>query len=80
MLILAALGDPVMDAEIMRYAFESFELQSDLKEACRDWDRRPAQPLATWDLMKKHFSIEIHRNPTDPSTLHRREQANAVLE
>ena len=59
MLTLAALGDPVMDVEIMRYAFESFELQSDLKEACRDWDRRPVQPLATYDLMKKHFSIEI---------------------
>ena len=39
MLTLAALGDPVMDVEIMRYAFESFELQSDLKEACRDRDR-----------------------------------------
>ena len=51
MLTLAALGDPVMDAEIMQYAFESFELQSDLKEACRDWDRRPALPLASWELM-----------------------------
>ena len=30
--------------------------------------------------MKKHFSIEIQRNQTDPSTLHRREEANAVLE
>ena len=80
MLTLAALGNPVMDGGIMRYAFESFEVQSDLKEACRDWDRRPVQPLATWDLMKKHFSIEIQRNRTDPSTLHRREQANAVLE
>ena len=69
-----------MDAEIIRYASESFELQSDLKEACRDWDRRPALPLASWDLMKKHFSIEIQRNRTDPSTLHRQEQANAVLE
>ena len=38
MLTLAALGDPVMDAEIMSHAFKSFELQSDLKEACRDWD------------------------------------------
>ena len=36
MLTLVALGDPVMDAEIMQYAFESFELQSDLKKACRD--------------------------------------------
>ena len=80
MLTLTALGDPVMDVEIMRYTFEWFELQSDLKEACRDWDRQPVQPLATWDLMKKHFSIEIQRNQTDPSTLHRREQANAVLE
>lgn len=80
MLTLAALGDPVMDGDIMRYAFESFEVQSDLKEACRDWDRRPALPLATWDLMKKHFSVEIQRNRTDPSTLHRQEQANAVLE
>ena len=80
MLTLAALGDPIMDMEIMRYAFEAFELQSDLKEACRDWDRRPVQPLATWALMKKHFSIEIQRNQTEPSALHRREQANAVLE
>ena len=80
MLTLAAFGDPIMDVEIMRYAFESFELQSDLKEACRDWDRRPVQHLATWDLMKKHFSIEIQRNQTDPSTLHRQKQANAVLE
>ena len=79
MLTLAALCDPVMDVEIMRYAFEAFELQSDLKEACRDWDRRPVQPLATWALTKKHFSIEIQRNQTDPSTLHCREQANAVL-
>ena len=77
---LVGLGDPVMDVEIMRYAFESFELQSDLKEACRDWDRQPAQPLATWDLMEKLFSIEIQRNRTDPSTLHCQEQANAVLE
>ena len=30
--------------------------------------------------MKKHFSVEIQRNRTDPSTLHRQEQANAVLE
>ena len=45
-LTLAALGDPVMDVEIMRYIFKTFELQSDLKEACRDWDRRPATPLA----------------------------------
>ena len=80
MLTLAALGDPVMYVEIMRYAFELFELQSDLKEACRDWDRHPVKPLAIWGLMKKHFSIEIQRNRTDPSTLHRREQANTVLE
>ena len=33
---LAALEDSVMDVEIMRYAFETFKLQSDLKEACRD--------------------------------------------
>ena len=45
--------------EIMGYAFKSSELQSDLKEACRDWDRLPVQSLATWDLMKQYFSIEI---------------------
>ena len=73
MLTLSALGDPVMDVEIMRYAFEAFELQSDLKEACRDWERRSVQPLAIWVLMKKHFSIEIQRNRTDPSVLHRKE-------
>ena len=39
MLTLAALGNPVMDVEIIQCAFDSFELQSDLKEACRDWDR-----------------------------------------
>ena len=49
---LAALCDPVVDIKIMRYAFETFKLQSDLKEACRDWDRRPVQPLATWTLIK----------------------------
>ena len=53
-----------MDVEIILYAFEAFELQLDLKEACRDWDRdrQPVQPLATWALMKKHFSIVIQRN------------------
>ena len=30
--------------------------------------------------MKKYFSIEIQRNQTNPSTLHRREQANIILE
>ena len=30
--------------------------------------------------MEKHFSVEIQRNRTDPSTLHRQEQANVVLE
>ena len=30
--------------------------------------------------MKKHFSIEIQQNRTDPSTLQRREQATTVLE
>ena len=29
--------------------------------------------------MRKHFNIEIQRNQTDPSTLHRREQTIAVL-
>ena len=61
-LTIAALGDPVVDVEIMRYLFETFELQSDLKEACRDWDRQPLQPLATWTLMKSHFGIKIRRS------------------
>ena len=33
-LTLAALGSPVTEVEIMRCTFESFELQSDLKEVC----------------------------------------------
>ena len=33
-LTLAALGDPITDVEIMRCAFESIEVQFDLKEAC----------------------------------------------
>ena len=65
-----------MDVETMRYVFETFELQSDLKEACRDWDR----PTSYMDIDEKKLSIEIQRNQTDPSALHRREQANTVLE
>ena len=76
MLTLVALGNPVVDVEIMRCAFESFELKLDLKEACRGWDRQPAIPLATWTLMNKHFSIErfkgikrTHQRSTDKNRL-----------
>ena len=77
-LSLAALGDPVADEEIMRCAFEAFEVQSDLKEACQEWDRQAAPP--TWARMMTHFSIEIQRNRTDPSKLKIQGEANAVLQ
>ena len=35
-LTLAALGDPVINLELMRCAFKTFEVQTDLKEACCD--------------------------------------------
>ena len=54
---LAALGNPVTDMELMRCAFETFEVHSDLKEAFCDWDRQAAAP--TWARMMIHFSIEI---------------------
>ena len=76
MLTLAALGDPVTIMEIMRCAFETFKIQSDLKEACRDWDQLPAIPPPTWAMMKTHFSIEIQRNWTDLFTMDQRNQAN----
>ncbi|OEU09765.1 hypothetical protein FRACYDRAFT_248024 [Fragilariopsis cylindrus CCMP1102] len=76
-LTLAALGDPITEVEIMRCAFETFEVQSDLKEACREWDRQAAPP--TWARMMVHFSIEIQRNRTDPSKLKLQGEANAVL-
>ena len=62
----------------MRCAFESFEVQSDLKEACRDWDRQAVAP--TWARMMTHFSIEIQRNCTDPSEMKRQGEANAVIQ
>ena len=62
----------------MRCAFESFEVQSDLKEACRDWDRQDVAPR--WARMKTHFSIEIQRNRTDPSKLKIQGEANVVLQ
>ena len=34
MLNLAALGDLVTEVEIMRCSFETFEVQTDLKESC----------------------------------------------
>ena len=66
-LTLVALGDPVIDVEMMRCAFETFEVQVDLKEAYRDWDRQVAVP--TWARMMTHLSIEIQNNQTDPSKM-----------
>ena len=54
-LTLAALDDPVTDVEIMRCAFEIFEVQTDLKETCCNWDRQ-ALPI-TWARLMIHFSI-----------------------
>ena len=71
MLNLAALGDLVTEVEIMRCSFETFEVQTDLKESCQDWDRLPVIPPLTWAMMKTHFSIEVQQNRTDPSAIHR---------
>ena len=43
-LTLAALADPITDVELIRCAFETFEVQADLKEACLDWDRQVVAP------------------------------------
>ena len=77
-LTLAAFGDPVTDLEMMRCAFETFEVQEDLKEACWDWDRLMVAP--TWARMITHFSIEIQRNQTDPFKMKRQGEANLVLQ
>ena len=77
-LTLAALGDPVTDVKIMRCAFEAFEVQSDIKEACREWDRQAVAPTRT--RMMTHFSIEIQRNRPDQSKLKIQGEANAVLQ
>ena len=66
-LTLAALGDPVNDVELMQCAFELFEVHTDLKDACRDWDWQLAAP--TWAQMMVHFIVEIKRNQTDPSKI-----------
>ena len=77
-LTLAALGDPVTDMELMRCAFETFEVHSDLKEACRNWDRQAVAP--TWARMMTHFSIEIQRKHTDPSKMKLQGEANAIIQ
>ena len=77
-LILAALGDPVTDMEMIRCAFETFEVQSDLKDSCWEWDRQVAAP--TWVRLMTHFKIEIQKNKTNLAKMKRQDKANAVLQ
>ena len=74
--LLIALNKTVTNAEIIQNAYATFEKHIDLKEACRDWNRRTQ---TTWENMKKHFSKEIQINKTDPAIMKRTELANAVL-
>ena len=60
-LTLAALGDPFNDVEIMRSPFKAFTLQSDLKDACCQLDRRPVKPIPTWTLMKPTSVLRFNR-------------------
>ena len=59
-------------------AFETFEVQADLKEACQDWDRQA--PAPTWARTMTHFSIEIQRNQTDPFKMKKQGEAHTVLQ
>ena len=62
----------------MRCAFETYEVQADLKDACQDWDRLVVAP--TWARMMTNFSIEIQRNRIDQSKMKRQGEAKVVLQ
>lgn len=52
-LTLAALGDPVTGVEMIRYVFKTFEVQTDLKEACSiEIQRNQTDPFKTKDKVK----------------------------
>ena len=77
-LILAALGDPITDVEMLRCVFETFKVQTDLKDACCDWDRQAIAP--TWAMLTTYFTIEIQQNQTDSSKVKQQGEANEVLQ
>ena len=53
MLTLVELGDPVMDVEIMRCAFESFKLQSNLKKGIQRLGQITSNTTSYMDIDKK---------------------------
>jgi len=64
---------------MQQHVFEASEKNVDLKDSCREWDKTlPADQI--WVGMRKHFSLEIQRNRTDPSEMKELGKANAVLE
>ena len=74
--LLTGLRETVMNAEVIRNAYATFEKNIDLKDACRGWNRGTQ---TSWTDMRKHFSKEIQMNKTDPAIMKRAELANAVL-
>ena len=75
-LLLTALGNTVIDEDVKRNAYATFEKHINLKAACQDWNR---SALTTWAKMKTHFSTEIQMNNTHSVIIQEKEQANAVL-
>lgn len=59
-------------------AFETFEVQADLKEACRELDRHVV--TSVWTQMMTQLSIKIQQNRTDPSKVKIQGEAKAVLQ
>ncbi|OEU21714.1 hypothetical protein FRACYDRAFT_231858 [Fragilariopsis cylindrus CCMP1102] len=66
-LTLAALGDPVTGVEMIRYVFKTFEVQTDLKEACSiEIQRNQTDPFKTKDKVTTEEILEESKDKKDP--------------